>query len=94
MAKQQKKAVSVSLLTYSGIYRHRWEVSGSAASPYIVSEDGDGNWACSCMAWTRTHPREDCKHIMRVKLGLNVPAAISIEPSVTVEVTQGRKFRD
>ncbi len=76
MAKQQKKQVTVTGKSPSYAYRNQWYVSGSAAEPYIVSEAKDGNWSCSCMAWTRNHPREDCKHIMRVKLQESKPAEI------------------
>src|ERR1039458_3428347 len=95
MAKQQKQAVTVTrkqiVLHYA--YKNQWHVSGSAASPYIVSEAKDGNWSCSCMAWTRNHPREDCKHIMRVKLSEAVPAEVKVEPSMQFVQATGRKFR-
>ena len=92
MAKQQKKQVTVTGKSPSYAYRNQWYVSGSAAEPYIVSEAKDGNWSCSCMAWTRNHPREDCKHIMRVKLQESKPAEIPNVESHQVEFT-GRVFR-
>jgi len=91
MAKQQKKQVTVTGKSPSYAYRNQWYVSGSATEPYIVSEAKDGNWSCSCMAWTRNHPREDCKHIMRVKLQESKPAEIPVK-SHQVEFT-GRVFR-
>jgi hypothetical protein len=97
MAKQQKKEVTVTKSgdTASwGHYKNKWYVSGSAASPYVVSEAKDGNWACSCMAWTRNHPREDCKHIMRVKLQENTPVEVKITPKMQFVQSTGRKFRD
>src|SRR5208282_68433 len=72
--------------------RNQWYVSGSAAEPYTVSEANDGNWSCSCMAWTRNHPREDCKHIMRVKLAEAVAAEVQVTKAHQVEFT-GRVFR-
>jgi len=94
MAKQQKKAVTVEKKERfdSGTYRGQWRVSGSASEPYIVSHYHDDNWACSCMAWTRNHPREDCKHIMRVKLAEAVPAEVPVTKTHQVEFT-GRVFR-
>ena len=92
MAKQQKKQVTVTGKSPSYAYRNQWYVSGSAAEPYIVSEAKDGNWSCSCMAWTRNHPREDCKHIMRVKLLESKPTEAPIVKSHQVEFT-GRVFR-
>ena len=99
MAKQSKAQVSVTLLP-AYAYKNRWGVSGSAAMPYIVSEAKDGNWACSCMAWTRNHPREDCKHIMRVKLqdqfehgARFAPATVASTPSLAVIQYTGRKMR-
>ena len=34
---------------------------------YIVSETEDGEWQCSCKAWTTHKPRQDCKHIIKAK---------------------------
>ena len=34
---------------------------------YIVSETKDGEWQCSCKAWTTHKPRIDCKHIVKAK---------------------------
>src|SRR5271166_1561749 len=88
MAKQQKRAVEVHKIAnprYGN--KGQWTVSASPTSknlnpdPYTVSLANDGNWSCACMIWTRTHPREDCKHIMRVKLAEAVPAEVKIAPS-------------
>jgi hypothetical protein len=98
MAKQQKRAVTVTpklIEAYNRFqWKRQWYVSGSASEPYTVSQATDGNWSCSCMAWTRTHPREDCKHIMRVKLQENTPVEVKIEPSTMFVQATGRKFRD
>lgn len=71
----------------------QWAVQGSAAAPYVITHYNHTNgstteegWACSCMAFTRNTPREDCKHILRVKnfegitvgapkVGANLPAS-------------------
>jgi hypothetical protein len=69
------------------------QVQGSARSPYIVSisDESGGTWACSCPAWTRTVPREDCKHIMRVRLLVERALAqnkkIADDPKVTLLVS-------
>lgn len=34
---------------------------------YIVSETTEGEWQCSCKAWTTHKPRIDCKHIIKAK---------------------------
>ena len=34
---------------------------------YIVSETEDGEWQCSCKAWTTSKPRKDCKHILKAQ---------------------------
>ena len=48
----------------------RWVVpSSSGDGKYIVGQDAEGNWGCSCPAWTRHVPRQDCKHILDVKAG-------------------------
>jgi hypothetical protein len=50
----------------------KWEVESISGRTYIVSEDNDGGWGCSCPAWTRSaRAREDCKHIKAVKSGLH-----------------------
>ena len=53
-------------------WRHQWDVPSDSnpAKSYVVSEDWEGNYACSCPAWTRHTPRRDCKHIKRVRQGL------------------------
>ena len=49
---------------------HRWVVpSSSGGGEYIVGQDAEGNWGCSCVGWTRHTPRTDCKHIREVKAG-------------------------
>lgn len=59
----------------SPMFTEQWSVVGSAKLPYIVSrkthKDGsttDEKFCCSCMAFTRNTPREDCKHILKVKI--------------------------
>ena len=94
MARQSKAVVTVTALPNSYGYKRRWAVSGSAATPYTVSEATDGNWACSCMNWTRTVPREDCKHVMRVKLMTATPIPVPINKSLTLPTYTGRKMRD
>jgi hypothetical protein len=101
MARQQKKEVTVNRLPHpSYTYKAQWSVSASptanhpAPNPYTVSEAKDGNWSCSCMNWTRTHPREDCKHIMRVKLRENTPVEIKVNPKMQFVQSTGRIFRD
>ena len=95
MARQQKKEVTVTRKpNVAGAYKNQWYVSGSTAMPYTVSEAKDGNWSCSCMDWTRTHPREDCKHVLRVKMAEAVPAEIKVEPKMQFVQATGRMFRD
>lgn len=52
-------------------WRRQWDVPSDSnpAKSYVVSEDREGHYACSCPAWTRHTPRRDCKHIRRVKEG-------------------------
>lgn len=57
-------------------YERQWEVQGSAKTPYIVSLRTNGIYECSCLAWTRTTPREDCKHILLIKLAYVMPGAV------------------
>lgn len=34
---------------------------------YVVSLNGNGQYSCGCLGWTRHVPRRDCKHIEWVK---------------------------
>lgn len=82
----------------SPLWTSQWAVMGSGATPYIVSHKKDGEWQCSCPAWTRNTPREDCKHILRVKLAENVPSApktmtVTVEVGGSLKPKVGRKFR-
>ena len=48
----------------------RWVApSSSGDGDYIVAQDAEGNWACSCRGWTSHVPRTDCKHIRLIKEG-------------------------
>lgn len=46
----------------------KFKVYSRSGHTYVVSIDNNGNWGCSCPAWTRgPHAREDCKHIIGVR---------------------------
>lgn len=92
----------------SPLWTDQWAVQGSGNAPYIVSHKKDGEWQCSCPAWTRNTPREDCKHILKVKLVEKVPSSIVVGMTKTVVTVEsgvkgvlalntfdkkGRKFR-
>lgn len=57
-------------LSPEGIYVKRWAVEGTSGKPWTVSVKGNGEWGCSCPAWTfkKVHPRPDCQHILRTKI--------------------------
>ena len=58
----------------------RWEVA-SHSNPnrtYTVAIDAEGNWGCSCPAWTRHMPRKDCKHIRQVKAMEQAPKVATV----------------
>jgi len=75
-------------------YDQQWHVPGSGQKPYVVSRAGTG-WSCDCMSWTRNMPREDCKHILRVKLEQLVSGPASQEKKSTAppKPEGGRRFR-
>ena len=65
----------------SPLWTDQWSYQGSAKAPYIVSRKqgykGNGyataqqkaqEWQCSCKSWTTTMPRQNCKHIIAIKL--------------------------
>ena len=64
--------------------------SSKGKHTYTVSEYFDGSWACACMNWTRTVQRQDCKHILKKKLELQV-GFTPVAPKAIV--TEGRMFR-
>jgi hypothetical protein len=105
MAKQKKrvariepKALCNSMLVSR--YKRQWYHGASPTkknlfpNPYVVSEPRIGDiWECSCMNWTRNNPREDCKHILRVKLQYAVPTPVA-PVGVGLQMTfTGRIFR-
>lgn len=57
---------------------HRWPVVSESAyggETYNVALARDGTWGCSCKGWIfqKARPREDCKHILRVKREIEEP---------------------
>ena len=60
-------------------YVKRWVIpSESSDREYIIALDKDGNYACSCPAWTRHFPRRNCKHITMVLDGFGKTEAEAI----------------
>ena len=49
----------------------RWEVTGRSGTIWIVAQDVDGNYGCSCPVWT--FHRKQCHHIDQVKENPNNP---------------------
>lgn len=45
----------------------RWPVEGSTGNIYTVAKDDRGQYACSCLGWTRHIPRKDCRHIRYIR---------------------------
>jgi hypothetical protein len=35
----------------------------------MLNNQGQPEWACACIGWTRHFPRQDCKHIMYAQSG-------------------------
>jgi hypothetical protein len=100
MTEQPKKIVTITHMVGNSVYKNRWHVLGSAKFPYVVSETTHGDWLCSCPAWTKNSPREDCKHIFRVKLERalswdeHTPAVtMASNPSLRKITYSGRKMR-
>lgn len=62
----------------SPLFTEQWAYQGTAKAPYIITarrKPGEGVktgwdyvWGCSCPDWTKHMPRQDCKHIVAVKL--------------------------
>ena len=101
MAKQQKRAVEIHKIVNPRFgYVSQWThgasptKNNSSPDPYTVREAKDGNWSCSCMNWTRNHPREDCKHILRVKMQEAKPVEVKVQPKMQFVQATGRVFRD
>jgi hypothetical protein len=104
--KMQKGEISRLATNSSALWTEQWAVQGSGKIPYIVSHKKDGEWQCSCPAWTTTTPREDCKHILKVKLYEKVPMSkttvftkqvIQVDTNAGMALKsfekKGRKFR-
>lgn len=65
----------------SPMFVSQWAYQGTAKAPYIISRKGGykgtgyateqqkaQEWQCSCKSWTTTVPRQNCKHIIAIKL--------------------------
>lgn len=78
-------------------YKNQWAVASQSSKGkhnYVVSECHDGSWECACMNWTRTMPRQDCKHILKKKLELQVGFKPEIsKPTKPTMPVGGRFFR-
>jgi hypothetical protein len=48
----------------------RWEVMGRSGKIWVVAQDVDGNYGCSCPVW-KFH-RKECHHIVEVKENLAI----------------------
>jgi hypothetical protein len=61
----------------------KWNVTGSKGDIYVVSEDENGDYACSCPVWT--YRRKVCKHIIWLKQQLPglKPSFVSKEVKAT-----------
>jgi hypothetical protein len=46
----------------------RWNIEGSNGHVWIVAQDKDGNYGCSCPVWK--FKRQECHHIIQVKQGM------------------------
>ena len=42
-----------------------WEIQGSKGETWVVSQDREGNFGCSCPVWK--FKRSECKHIQEIK---------------------------
>jgi hypothetical protein len=101
MAKREVNVVKMQNIN-SSRWLNQWYVDASPTpknskpDPYVVSQPKVGDmWECGCKSWVSNHPREDCKHIMRVKLTATPMASeIKVEPSMQFIQATGRVFRD
>lgn len=74
----------------SPLWTDQWAAMGTGKFPYIISHKKDAagsdiEWQCSCPAWTTSKPREDCKHILKVKLIEGVPLTMKTDTSVLLK---------
>lgn len=61
----------------------RWQVpSGSNNDTYVVGLSETGDYACTCIGWTRHTPRKDCKHIRAIKIFPNYEMPVDKSPIV------------
>jgi hypothetical protein len=45
------------------VAQYEIESESAPGRMYTISLDGNGDYSCSCLGWTRHVPRKDCKHI-------------------------------
>lgn len=66
----------------------KWNVEGSTGNTYVVSQDENGEFGCSCPVWT--FRRKVCKHIIWLKDQLP-----GLKPStVSKEAKAAKKEKD
>lgn len=80
-------------------YAQQFQVKSLSSSRhekfYTVSKRHDGTWACSCPAWTRQSPRQNCKHILSIlvqQMQAQPPQPVKSTPQ-PAEVSPVRRFR-
>jgi hypothetical protein len=87
----------------SPMWTEQWSCQGSGKEPYIISRKSNGangstteeGFACSCPAFTRNVPREDCKHILKVKLfeGMSTAAKAVVPAAHAKEYAEFLKLK-
>jgi hypothetical protein len=86
----------------SPMFTTQWAYQGTAKTPYIIScrqgYKGNGyateqqkaqEWQCSCKSWTTTVPRQNCKHIIAVKLKEGILKDVTSKPLIVVKPEKG-----
>ena len=66
------------------------EVQGSGAKPYVVKNEGEGIWYCTCPAWRNcpgSREIKTCKHIKKVQASCNACSAPQAAPKFITEKT-------
>ncbi|HEV2225740.1 MAG TPA: hypothetical protein VGR56_02925 [Nitrososphaerales archaeon] len=52
-----------------------WRIpSDTTGKVYTVRRVGK-KWSCNDLGWTKSSPRQDCKHIKRIKKSIGIPVS-------------------
>jgi len=77
------------------VWVERWPVQGTSGKTWTVARKANGEWGCSCPAWTmkKNKGRPDCQHILKIKLQMVGEGKVSVAPTKNLGKTKTENTR-